>query len=70
MEQKKFVFMYGAHIRDEPARPDPTRPWRVSAAYFSNLLEDTNLKLSYNILTGLKLFYQILIELSLSIPKF
>ena len=25
MEQKKFIFMYRTHIRDEPARPDPAR---------------------------------------------
>ena len=44
--------MHRTHIRDEPARPDPTMT--LLTAYFSNVLKDTNLEFSYNIVTGLK----------------
>ena len=61
MEQKVILFRYRTDVRDEPARPQsarpcPNQPWRSLTAYFSNVLKDTNLKLSHNIATGLELF--------------
>ena len=51
---KIVLFLYLKSIF-EVNRPDPARPWRSFTAYFSNLLEDTNLKLLHNIVTGIKI---------------
>ena len=34
MEQKQLVFIFKIYIRDEPVRPDPTRPRRTLTGYF------------------------------------
>ena len=44
-----------ANEKPGPTRPDAARPWRSLTAYFSNLLEDTSLKLSHNKATGFKI---------------
>ena len=46
--------MYTTNVRDEPARPGPTRLWRYLTAYVSNGFTDLALKLLDNIDTGLR----------------
>ena len=47
-EQKIIFLRCRTDIRNETARP-----WRSLTTYFSDMLKETNLKLSHNIVTGL-----------------
>ena len=56
MEQKDIVFICKTYIRDEPARPDPTRSWGSLTAYFSNLLKLMSLNILRDMEIGFKIY--------------
>ena len=58
MEKEVIIFRCRTDIRDEPARPEPTRPgpaMTLLTPHFSNVLKDKNLKHAQNIVNDIRI---------------
>ena len=58
IEQNFFPFRLRTYIRDEPARPEPARPWRSLTLHISASTEAMDLKFQHNVGIPFKLSYE------------
>jgi len=55
IEQNVILFRCRIYIRDEPARPEPARPWRSLPLYISESTEAMEFKFQHNVCILMKI---------------